>query len=96
MKHTMDSVKIAKRFACVNELHKGHNYFLGNLGKGMHLAWCTMTPPPPTFQNAPPASDRTVHIYFGTFTKSLGVYSDQNLSCTVYDEYHHLIFLSFR
>jgi len=48
---------------------------------------------PPTNQELPKkhhvskrsaASDRTVHIYFGTFTKSLGVYSDRNLSWNVH------------
>ena len=43
---TLDTVKIAKRFACANEPRKGHLIW-GNLSRGMPLAWCTMPPPPP-------------------------------------------------
>ena len=51
---TLDTIKIAKRFSCANELRKGH---FGKFEQGYALGLVHDEPPPPpysTFQNAPP------------------------------------------
>ena len=47
--HTVDTFEIAKSFACVNKLRKGH-FAKFELGYTLGLVYNE----PPTFQNAPP------------------------------------------
>ena len=45
---TLDTIKIAKRFACANELRKGH---FGNFKYALGLTYSESLPPPLMFQN---------------------------------------------
>ena len=58
---TLDTVKIAKRFTCANEQHKGLYAWLGEWVKDEPPP--PPPPPPPTFQNAPPPQLLVVNFF---------------------------------